>query len=457
MKKNKKRDPMPPPNATPEEIGEFWDTHSLADYWDETHEVEFHVNLKSEQKRKRMKDTIRFGDFVEVNPRIQLEKGKEYPYVEMADVTPGNGFISPKKKRIYKGGGSRFQSDDTLFARITPCLENGKIVRFKDNSNQPCFGSTEFFVFRGKPDISDSTYIFYLALSPMIREPAVKSMTGASGRQRAMLSSVEDINVPAYSLPTQRKIAAILSAYDNLIENNTHRIKILEDMAQTLYREWFVHFRFPGHANVPMVESALGPIPQGWEVKQLGEMCHVLMGLSPKSEFYNQIGEGLPFHQGVTDFGERFPTDRVYCTVQKRIAEVGDILFSVRAPVGRINVANKKIVIGRGLSAIRSKSGDQVFMLQQLKDKFQTEDTMGSGTIFNAITKSDLLSVQLLKPTQSIVAKFEEAADPISLELANLTIKNANLQQTRDLLLPKLISGEIDVSELYTGIDPKSN
>ncbi len=158
-------------------------------------------------------------------------------------------------------------------------------------------------------------------------------------------------------------------------------------------------------------------------------MCHVLMGLSPKSEFYNQIGEGLPFHQGVTDFGERFPTDRVYCTVQKRIAEVGDILFSVRAPVGRINVGNKKIVIGRGLSAIRSKSGDQVFMLQQLKDKFQTEDTMGGGTIFNAITKSDLLSVQLLKPPQSIVAKFEEAAEPISLELANLTIKNANLNK----------------------------
>ena len=86
---------MPPPNATPEEIGEFWDAHSLADYWDETHEVEFHVNLKSQQKRKRMKDIMCFGDFVDVNPRIQLEKGKEYPYVEMADVTPSNGFISP--------------------------------------------------------------------------------------------------------------------------------------------------------------------------------------------------------------------------------------------------------------------------------------------------------------------------------------------------------------------------
>ena len=249
-------------------------------------------------------------------------------------------------------------------------------------------------------------------------------------------------------LPTQRKIATILSTYDDLIENNTRRIKILEDMAQTLYQEWFVHFRFPGHENVPMVESPLGPIPQGWEVKQLGEICDVLMGQSPKSDFYNETGKGLPFHQGVTDFGQRFPTDRVYCTVKKRIAEVGDILFSVRAPVGRINVANKKIVIGRGLSAIRSKSGNQAFMHQQLKDKFQEEDTMGSGTIYNAITKSDLLSIQLLKPAKLIVANFEEAAEPISLELANLTIKNTNLRQTCDLLLPKLISGEIDVSEL---------
>ena len=403
-----------------------------------------------------MRDTIRFGDFVEVNPRIQLEKGKEYPYVEMADVNPGNAFVLPQKERVYKGGGSRFQSGDTLFARITPCLENGKIVRSKHTKSEPCFGSTEFFIFRGKPNISDSTYVFYLALSSMIRDPAVKSMTGASGRQRAILSSVEDIHVPAYSVTTQRKIAAVLSAYDDLIENNTHRIKILEDMAQTLYREWFVHFRFPGHENVPMVESELGLIPQGWEVKQLGEMCHVLMGLSPKSEFYNETGEGLPFHQGVTDFGERFPTDRVYCTVQKRIAEVGDILFSVRAPVGRINVANKKIVIGRGLSAIRSNSGDQAFILQQLKDKFQEEDTMGSGTIFNAITKSDLLGVQLLQPLRSVVSNFEETVEPISLELANLTIKNTNLRQTRDLLLPKLISGEIDVSELDIDTAPRA-
>ena len=277
------------------------------------------------------------------------------------------------------------------------------------------------------------------------------NLAGGSTFSNLTTDTIRNFPIP---YPESRyKIAAVLSAYDDLIENNTRRIKILEDIAQTLYQEWFVHFRFPGHENVLMVESPLGPIPQGWEVKQLGEMCDVLMGQSPKSEFYNEVGEGLPFHQGVTDFGQRFPTDRVYCTVQKRIAEVGDILFSVRAPVGRINVANKKIVIGRGLSAIRSKSGDQAFMLQQLKDKFQEEDTMGSGTIYNAITKVDLLGIQLLKPAKSIVAEFEEFADPISMELANLTMKNANLCQTRDLLLPKLISGEIDVSEIDVDIN----
>ena len=202
-----------------------------------------------------------------------------------------------------------------------------------------------------------------------------------------------------------------------------------------------------------MVESELGLIPQGWEVKQLGETCHVIMGLSPKSEFYNEASDGLPFHQGVADFGERFPTDRVYCTIQKRVAEANDILFSVRAPVGRINIANKKIVIGRGLSVIRSKSGNQAFLLQQLKDRFQEEDTMGSGSIFNAIRKADLLEIPLLTPTESVIGEFEEIINPIFAKLANLIMKNQNLRQTRDLLLPKLISGEIDGSELNIDTD----
>ena len=306
---------------------------------------------------------------------------------------------------------------------------------------------------RVDPTRVDSRYVLYCINSPVYKHQLLSLAQGGATREALTKEIIGNFAIPLPPLPTQHKIAAVLSAYDNLIENNTRRIENLEEMASTVYREWFAEFRFPGHEQVEMVESTLGLIPQGWEVKQLGEMCHVIMGLSPKSEFYNETGDGLPFHQGVTDFGERFPMDRVYCTIQKRVAEADDILFSVRAPVGRINIANKKVVIGRGLSAIRSKNGNQAFLLQQLKDTFQEEDTMGSGVIFNAIRKTDLLGIPLLTPPESVIGKFEEIVNLIFAELANLTAKNANLRQTRNLLLPKLISGEIDISELH--IDTK--
>jgi len=253
------------------------------------------------------------------------------------------------------------------------------------------------------------------------------------------------LSVKVPPLPTQRKIAAILSAYDDLIEVNTRRIALLEEMARGLYREWFVRFRYPGHEGVRMVESAVGLAPEGWEVVRLGDACVIVMGQSPSSEFYNESKQGLPFHQGVTDFGHLFPRDRVYCTVVNRLANDGDILFSVRAPVGRINIANKKIVIGRGLSAIRSKADHQVFVYFQLKHIFQEEDIMGGGTIFKAVTKDDVHGIKLLWPPESLIVDFEQVADPILSSLGNLTAKNANLRRTRDLLLPRLVAGEVGV------------
>jgi type I restriction enzyme S subunit len=248
--------------------------------------------------------------------------------------------------------------------------------------------------------------------------------------------------------PIQRKIASVLSAYDDLIENNLRRIKILEEMAHTLYREWFVKFRFPGHQKFKMVNLPLGRIPEGWEVKHLSDVCSILMGQSPKSEFYNIHGEGLPFHQGVTDFGERFPTTRVYCTFAGRIAEAGNILFSVRAPVGRLNLTDRKIIIGRGLSAIRNLDGYQCFTFHQLKEIFTEEDIMGGGTIFKAVTKGDMERIECLYPPKEHLVRFEKICLPIAEQLAALGKKNRILRQTGDLLLPKLISGELDVSEL---------
>jgi len=186
-------------------------------------------------------------------------------------------------------------------------------------------------------------------------------------------------------------------------------------------------------------------------VMKLGEITAVTMGQSPSSQFYNEVGEGLPFHQGVTDFGKYFPSDRVYCTLENRIAEPGDILFSVRAPVGRINIANKKIIIGRGLAAIRSNTGNQTFVLWQLKELFQKEDMIGNGSIFKAVTKGDVHNINMLNPSPSIIAQFETVARPTLSMIKVMTHKNAILRRTRDLLLPKLISGEIDVSSWVEG------
>ena len=294
-------------------------------------------------------------------------------------------------------------------------------------------------------DICEPLYLFYLLT--FHRNHLIKLTLG--GAQRNLSGTIiRNFKVKVPPLPIQRKIAAILSGYDRLIENNTRRIEILEEMARSIYREWFVKFRFPGHEQVQMVDSELGRIPEGWEVRNLSEICEIIMGLSPKSEFYNENAEGLPLHQGVTNFGVWFPTDKVYTTAITRLAQTGDILFSVRAPVGRINIANKTIVIGRGICAIRSKTGKQNFVLQQLRDKFYEDNLMGGGTIYPSVTKEEVQKIKLLVPFPEKILAFESQSLPIFRQIEVFLLKNRNLRQTRDLLLPRLISGEIDVENL---------
>ena len=181
-----------------------------------------------------------------------------------------------------------------------------------------------------------------------------------------------------------------------MIENNRTRIQLLERTARMLYEEWFVRLRFPGHE----VMTINNGVPMRWERRPLNELASITMGQSPKSIHYNDAGLGLPFHQGVTNFGQRFPSHRTYCTVinTNRIALPGDILFSVRAPVGRINVTLDRIVIGRGIAAVRSNRGQQNFLFYALKNRFFKEDLIGGGTIFSAVAKKDLHRVELVQP-----------------------------------------------------------
>ena len=288
----------------------------------------------------------------------------------------------------------------------------------------------------------DTKFLFYL-----LTDAKLSRYAGGAAQPLVTQTVLKQVEVTVPALPAQQRIASILSAYDELIENNQRRIQILETMARALYREWFVEFRFPGHDKISRVASPLGDIPQGWEVKKLKDVCHLTMGQSPKSEFYNQIGEGQPFHQGVTDFGDRFPTDRLFCTVEGRVAEAGDILFSVRAPVGRMNIADKRIVLGRGLSATRHNEGHQAFLWEQLRNRFSKDDMMGNGAIFAAVTKGDMQGIELLCPPSALVGAAAKHFEPINSQIGALTKEIQNLRRTRDLLLPRLLSGQVALAE----------
>jgi len=223
-------------------------------------------------------------------------------------------------------------------------------------------------------------YFCYLALKTLrLGELDAGSSNPTLNRNHAHLLPV---GVP--SVATQRRIAAVLSAFDELIEINERRIEVLEDLARSLYREWFVRFRFPGHEDATFVGSARGEIPERWTVCRLDAIAAIVMGQSPRSEFYNEIGEGLPFHQGVADYGDLLPTHRKYCTLESRTADAMDLLCSVRAPVGRLNLADERLVIGRGLAAIRRVDDNQALLLEQLRYPLGEEDSLGSGTIFKA-------------------------------------------------------------------------
>ena len=252
-------------------------------------------------------------------------------------------------------------------------------------------------------------------------------------------SELSKILVPLPPLSEQRRIVGILSAYDDLIENNRKRIALLEESARRLYKEWFVRLRFPGHERVPVEDG----VPKGWSWAPLSEVANVVMGQSPESESYNSEGIGLPFHQGVTGFRFRYPENEMWCSAGTRFAEAGDILFSVRAPVGRINVAKERIVIGRGLSAMREKTNRQSWLLYTLKHHFNKEDLIGGGCIFASTTKKELLSVRLLCPKEELVARFEELVRPIDEQISNLNSQTISLATARDALLPRLMKGGV--------------
>ena len=268
-----------------------------------------------------------------------------------------------------------------------------------------------------------------------------EALAKGTAQKAVPISGIKTLEIELPSLKSQKRIADILSAYDDLIENNQKQIKLLEEAAQRLYKEWFVDLRFPGHENTKIVDG----VPEGWNEKTLSQVANVIMGQSPKSEFYNSEKKGLPFHQGVGSYGVRFVMDDIYSTSYTRIAEPNSILFSVRAPVGRLNITKNKVVIGRGLAAINQTDGCQSYLYYLLKNKFFKDNVVGNGSIFASVSKDELLNQKFLIPERNLMMQFEKIVSQMDKQIENLDSKNKKLIEARDRLLPKLMSGEVEV------------
>ena len=289
--------------------------------------------------------------------------------------------------------------------------------------------------------IADPEFFFNYFRSPIGRS-RIRAIVGGAAVKGIRGSDLKLIKVHVPPIDEQIAIRQVVALYDDLITTNQRRIALLEDAARRLYREWFVHLRFPGHESVPVKDG----VPEGWAKLPLGDVAEITMGQSPESKYYNTDGDGLPFHQGVSDFGHRFVKHETYTKQATRIAEAGDIQCSVRAPVGRLTVTRDKIAIGRGLSAMRSRTGHQSLLFYQLDALFVEEDMIGGGAIFASVGKKELFGQLILQPSTSIATTFNRLVSDLDLQIENLDSQNQELAKARDLLLPKLMSGQLDVS-----------
>ncbi len=397
--------------------------------------------MKTEWKK------VRLGDIATFSNGINFGKESYAKGVKLITVSDFGDRYFPEYNELVEV--------DEKVLRPTDYLQNGDMVFVRSNGNKELVGRCMLIENPTRPvtysgfcirarlnNINENNprFFTYYFKSRTFRRAMSNTAVGANiqNLNQGLLSNHE-LLLPDFE--TQQKIAGILSAYDDLIENNRKQIKLLEEAAQKLYKEWFVKLNFPDHENTKIVDG----IPEGWRKGVLSDITDITMGQSPKSEFYNNKNEGLPFHQGVGSYGTRFVIDEIYTTSKTRIAEGGSILFSVRAPVGRLNFTKNKIVIGRGLSAMNQKQGCQSFLYYLLKNKFFKDDIIGNGAIFASITKGQLLSQEILMPTNELIKKFNEMASAYDSKINALDNQIQFLQSVRDKFLPRLINGEIEV------------
>jgi type I restriction enzyme S subunit len=378
------------------------------------------MKIRSKSRPKQLGEVVRFGNGKSIKPGTEGRYG----------VYGSNGII---------GGSDEFRHENgIIIGRVGAYC--GAVVYCPHRF----WASDNTLVAYPANDQIDTRFLYYLLLEAKLGQHA-----GGAAQPLVTQTVLKQVEVAIPDLPTQRKIAGILSAYDDLIENNLRRIKILEEMAQSLYREWFVHFRFPGHESVKFVDSALGQIPKGWEVVPMGDFVQFKSGFAFKSSKFTDDGEhrlvtiknvqdGVfnPVSDSILDeLPEKLPS---YC-----ILEDGDILLSLTGNVGRVCLVyagpfllNQRVAKLSPLISFDWMLSYCVFRSSEMRNALEM--------LSNGVAQQNLSPVQASKmdfprPPEILRERFASIADPIGRHIVQLYNANQNLRRTRDLLLPKLL------------------
>ena len=386
-------------------------------------------------------------DIVEINPTESLKKGTVAKKIGMDVLQPYCRAIPSFSFEPYTGG-TKFKNGDTIMARITPCLENGKtaMVNILDD-NEIGFGSTEYIVFRAKNNITDPYFIYYLVTSDCIRNPAIKSMVGSSGHQRVQTDVVANLSIKLPPLPTQQKIAAILSSLDDKIELNNKINTNLEQQAGALFKNWFVDF-----------EPFGGKMPEGWKLGKLSEYCNFQEGYVNPAQIHNEYFDGDVKWLRAVDINELFilNTSRTLtkCGFESAgksafLFKPGSIAISKSGTVGRLGIISDFMCGNRAVIGIELKEQQNLSYIHQYLKSRQTEfPDMAVGSVQKNLYVSILENLDIIIPSKEVLEKFAAICIPFYDQIKTNCVENNNLSSIRDTLLPKLMNGEIEVGEV---------
>lgn len=345
--------------------------------------------------------------------------------------------------------------DDYIFdGRYILVAEDGENLNSK-KLPLALFASGKFWVnnhahiLRGKPDFADDTFLL-----ACLNNADIKPYVTGAAQPKLSQGNLRQIEIPLPPLLVQKSIASILSAYDELIENSQRRIKILESMARALYREWFVHFRFPGHENHPRVASSLGEIPKGWEVKPILYFGKVITGKTPSKANAAYFGDEVQFLKTPDMHGNMFIlgtnehlSSSGAASQANKTLPAGSICVSCIGTIGVVSITTEECQTNQQINSIILTIPERrEFLFLRLQDAKQELENLGSnGATMGNVNKGKFEAMEIICPPSELLAGYHQLARPMFLQILALARQVQNLRRTRDLLLPRLLSGQIEL------------